>query len=531
MSLTTSAPAARGGLLGSQLPRLRSVPEYTSTTGPEVLDVCEMARLQLLPWQADVLNDCLGEAPGGNWSAQSVGLVVPRQNGKTEILIARILAGLFLLEEEEIIYSAHRADTSLGIFRRLVKYLNRSKVFGREIKSVRTTNGQEGVELRSGQRVGFRTRAQEGGRGFSADCIIFDEAFEISEDLQAALLPTLIARPNAQVWYTGTAVDQQVHRNGVVFARIRENGIAGDPDEAFFEWSAVGDLNDLDPDVLDDRELWAATNPSLGYHASEKAIALNRRSMKRRKFATECLCIGDWPATDEDALHVVDLAKWAALEDPESRVPDPVCFAFDCTPDRSRAAIGVAGRRPDGKFHLEVVEHKPGVAWVPRRLRELKGVHRPRMIACDAAGPVNAIVADVEKELGEEVRKLTAREHAEAFGMFYDGVEDDALCHLGQEELRSALDGAVTRPMGDGGQAWSRKNSGIDICPLVAVTLALWGAKNAPGETNIVFGSDVEPAAADPLEELVGVAAGSKGPKVRVLSQADTTVLRVPPRR
>jgi hypothetical protein len=36
------------------------------------------------------------------------------------------------------------------------------------------------------------------------------------------------------------------------------------------------------------------------------------------------------------------------------------------------------------------------------------------------------------------------------------------------------LKGATQRPLGDR-WAWSRKNSSIDISPLVAVTLALWG--------------------------------------------------------
>lgn len=476
----TSERNGRDGLLGNQSPRYRSVPEFSSTTGPEVLDVCEMSKLVLLPWQADVISDCLGERPDGKWAAQQIGLIVPRQNGKTEILVARMLAGLFLLGEEEIIYSAHRADTSLGIFRRFVKYLKRSKTFGREIKTIRTANGQEGVELHSGQRVGFRTRAQEGGRGFSADCIIFDEAFEISEELQAALLPTLIARPNAQVWYTGTAVDQQVHRNGVVFARVRENGVGGaDPGMAYFEWSVDGDLNDLDVGLLDDRTVWAATNPSLGYHASEEMIALNRNSMKRRKFATECLCIGDWPQTDEDALHVINLGLWDACEDQQSQRVGAVCFTFDVTPNQTHAAIGVCADRDDGVPHIEIIEHKRGTAWVAERIAELKVAHRPHMIACDASGPAGSILTDVESKVGE-VYKITASEHAAAFGMICSAVEDCRLRHLGTSDMRAALEGATTRPMGDGGLAWSRKNSDVDISPLVAVTIALWANSRKP---------------------------------------------------
>jgi hypothetical protein len=41
--------------------------------------------------------------------------------------------------------------------------------------------------------------------------------------------------------------------------------------------------------------------------------------------------------------------------------------------------------------------------------------------------------------------------------------------------LADAIRGAATRKLGDS-WAWSRRNSSVDISPLVASTLALWGA-------------------------------------------------------
>jgi hypothetical protein len=46
--------------------------------------------------------------------------------------------------------------------------------------------------------------------------------------------------------------------------------------------------------------------------------------------------------------------------------------------------------------------------------------------------------------------------------------------HTTTAALTAAVRGASRRPMGDA-WAWSRKNSLVDISPLVAVTLALWG--------------------------------------------------------
>jgi hypothetical protein len=67
---------------------------------------------------------------------------------------------------------------------------------------------------------------------------VLDEAMAIPEAMHGALLPTLSARPNPQVWYTGSAVDQEEMENGVVFARVRERAVKGeDPSLAYFGWS------------------------------------------------------------------------------------------------------------------------------------------------------------------------------------------------------------------------------------------------------------------------------------------------------
>jgi hypothetical protein len=56
-------------------------------------------------WQQIALEVMLGVAEDGSWSAQEFGLVAARQNGKSAILEARELAGLFLFGEPRIIHS------------------------------------------------------------------------------------------------------------------------------------------------------------------------------------------------------------------------------------------------------------------------------------------------------------------------------------------------------------------------------------------------------------------------------------------
>jgi hypothetical protein len=70
---------------------------------------------------------------------------------------------------------------------------------------------------------------------------------------------------------------------------------------------------------------------------------------------------------------------------------------------------------------------------------------------------------------------LAAQEYAQACGSFFDTVTDGELRHLGTGELAQAVKGAVKRDLGDA-WAWSRRNSRVDISPLVSCTLGLWGS-------------------------------------------------------
>lgn len=474
-------------LLGEQRPRVYSVPPYVSTLGERAIDLCALAGLDLDPWQRLGLTDLLGLRDDEKWAAFEAAFIVSRQNGKGDVIAARELAGLFLIPQDRlIIHSAHQFDTSLEAFDRLVTYILRTPELRKKVRGYRgpdldprgisRSHGTEGITLKNGKRIRFRTRTKGGGRGFTADCLILDEAMIIPDAMITALLPTLAARPNPQIVYAGSAVDQEIHEYGVVLARIRERGHSGsDPSLAYLEWSAADSLEQVTAAVASDPAAWASANPALGIRISLEYIANERRAFASnvKGFAVERLGVGDWPRTDAGVDAVIDLEQWKSCADHNSRRSGPVCFAFDVTPDRSWASISASGDREDGLPHIEVIEHKRGTSWIPRRLKELT-VHNPAAILCDASGPAASLLPDIER-LGVEVTSVSAKEHAQACGIFYDAVMDTGtLRHLGTPELDSAVSGAVTRPLGEA-WAWSRKNSAIDISPLVASTLALWG--------------------------------------------------------
>ncbi len=460
-----------------QAPRVATFPESAGSAGREVVDLAAEAGLVLDGWQALVLEHALAERPDGKWAAFEVGAVVSRQNGKGSILEARELGGLFLLEERLVVHSAHQFDTSLEAFRRLLFLIENTAYLSRRVKRVSRAHGEEGIELVSGQRVRFRTRTKGGGRGFTADCLILDEAMILPEAAVGATLPTLSARPNPQVWYMGSAVDQEIHDNGIVFARVRERGIKGDPSLAFFEWSAhpegVDNIDPLDLPVglAGDPESWRRANPAA--RVSLEHIEREHRAMDPRTFAVERLGIGDWPVTDPDAGAVIPVATWRALTDPASEIAERLCFALDVNPERSWSSIAAAGLRRDELAHVEVVERHQGTGWVVQRCVELQK-HKPSTLLIQENSPAASLIADLE-DAGVAVTRVNSNELAKACGVFYDLAVEGRLRHLGSQELDTAVRGAAKRPLVDS-WAWSRKTSKVDISPLVAATLAAWHA-------------------------------------------------------
>ena len=442
------------------------------------MEVAARAGLKLDDWQKDVLVDACRVDRKGKWESLQVGVCVGRQNGKGAIIEARELAALFAWEEQMVVHSAQQFDTSLEAFRRLLFLIEDTPEFDREVKKVSNSHGEEGITLRDGTRIRYRTRSKASGRGFSGDLVFLDEAMFIATYAHAALFPIVSARDNPQVWYTGSAVDQNVHDHGFVFAEVRKNALEGRNESlAYFEWSLDFDTpGDVPEEVAADPAAWAEATPALGIRIREEYLAAELVALDSRSFAVERLGVGDWPDIDAFVGSPISPAEWNELRDPNSSMLDPVCFAFDVSPDR-RSSIAAAGRRPDGLFHVEVVEHKAGTRWLVERLLGLQE-HDNAGIFCDAYGPAASIVA-AAAEAGVTVEAVNTADHGKACGTLLDLVGQQQLRHLGSNELTVAVRGARTRPLGDA-WAWSRKNSSVDISPLVAATLALSAAAALP---------------------------------------------------
>ena len=452
--------------VGEVVPRIRHVPNVRASGAWE--DVVELASaygLVLDGWQENVLEGSLGERADGLWAAKQIGVSCPRQNGKGAILEARALAGLCLFGEATIIHSAHEARTAQMGFQRLKAYFENYDDLRRKVASIGNAIAREYIRLRSGQEVKFVTRSKSAIRGFSADCLLLDEGQILNDSAWEAILYTVSARPNHQIWMLGTpplSVEE-----GVVFDRFRTRGVEGkDHRSAWFEWSAPPGCD------LDDPTVWAQANPALGGRVSYENVVAERSVASDEGFARERL--GMW--SDIASQRVISSASWDPLAAPNLiDAGGEVSVAIDVSPDRSVASIASAGWTTDGVPYVDVVETRRGEPdWGVQRFVDICSRHQVVAVVIDGMSAANTLIDPLEQR-GITVTVTTARQMAKAFGGFYDSVMDGQLRHLGQPVLNVALSVARKRPIGDGGFGWSRKDSESDITPLVASTLALWG--------------------------------------------------------
>jgi hypothetical protein len=466
---------------GVQRPRIETVPPFVTSAGQEAIELAAVAGLQLDPWQQHALHVGLGERADGSWSAFETCINVPRQNGKGGIIEARELWGLYLGGERLILHSAHEFKTSIEAFRRIEALIVNCDDLRKRVARVRRTTGEESIELLSGQRLRFLARSGGSGRGFTGNTNIFDEAMHLGDDSMGALMPTMAAVKNPQVWYLGSA---GIGRLSMQLARLRaraldalERGVP-DPSLAYLEWSIHPHVPECPRDCTehdDPRapESVAKANPALGYRLSLEHTERERLTMGEAIFARERLGVGEYPSDSADTWSVIGEDAWRALTDGESQPADPVAFAIDMTPERSHTSICVAGANGRA-VHVEVVENRPGVDWVIARARDLHERWSPRCWVIDAGGPAGSLIPELERELGITVTVPKIRQYAQACGSFYDAVTSGDIVHLDDAPLATALAGARKRDLGEA-WAWARRGVGVDISPLVGVTLARWG--------------------------------------------------------
>ncbi len=484
-------PTSQMPLLGAERPRVELRPAAVDTLGAEAAALATAAGIPPEPWQGDGLDVLLSTRPDGRWACYEFGEIVGRQQGKTSgIGVPRVLAGLFLLGERLILWSAHEYKTALEAFLRvkdalleLGYELNPTTIVIPDLgvtARIVNQNGEEGFVLSTGQRLRFVARSKGSGRGFSGDLVVIDEAFAYTRMQQSALEPTLSARPNPQVLYLSSPPLDG--RSGAVLYALRTRAAAGDPTLGWRDWGDPMLLDELmrlpmaeRAAILDDRDRWAATLPALGRgRSTEEATARLRTSLTDSDFAREV--IGMWPKqlTADDGWSVIPREAWLARGGGRERPDGDVAFAIDAAwPDAATCSIVAAGRMGDD-LTAQLIEHRPGTGWTVERVVELVDAHQPVAVVLDKRGPAGHLAEPLEAA-GVDLLIPSTSDVAAAAGGLYAAIAGDApsLRHYDQPEMAAAAQAALKRHLGD---AWAFARQGEDdISPITATALAVWG--------------------------------------------------------
>lgn len=455
-------------------------------------------------WQKAAVRDALAQARDGQWAAFEFALIVPRQNGKGAVLECIELAFLVLFDARLVIHTAHEFKTAQEAFIRIRTVFEGTpelmalvKRRGDRVIGIRNANGEEGIELQSGARLRFLARSKGSGRGFTADLIILDEAYDLPEETLAAIMATLTAVANPLIIYTSSAaLDTSAVLRRIMARGRREDDRPKDATLAYIEYSAHPKAN------FDDPETWRCANPATesGRVTIAKLAKLRAATPNDAKFGREHLGILDESA----GQAVIDMDRWHSLADEDSMMWGGVprvlrkgvtSLAIDVNFDGSMASVALVGRQAiykggrwqaGPKLHGEIIARERGTGWVVDFVKGIVQRWGPIEIVLDAKGSAGKLLPAFEAE-SIDVTKISYSEHVQACMFFeelimgpvdehgrHDPAHPKLFVHLNDAHLNDAVEAGRKRTPGEAGEwLWHRRDT-TDISALVALTLAVF---------------------------------------------------------
>lgn len=479
---------------GNQKPRIDHFRNGDIWLADKVIELLEHYGITFFPWQKAILYRWLAvelnEEGNWVWVNSECGLLVPRQNGKSELLIARIIGGMVFLGEA-LIYTAHSDKTVDEIKRRVLRFFYDADTEMRDMLTDEFNNEPKSldyVELRNKGRCVFRTRTRTGGLGTTNDTLLLDEDQEETDAQQEALLPTISAgrSQNQQTIRVGTPPSGG--GSGTVFIRVRKMVLDGKaPDMCWQEWSVE---TMTDPN---DEDAWYEANPSLGYILMLTAVKSEAKLMAMDSFNKMRL---GWVAGVESMRAISD-EQWNVLAIPKVEVPEnvSVVYAIKFAPDASAVTLAVGFRAESGLIHVEVVERKPlsaGTHWISAWLLGNQRWKRSAKIIIDGAAGTQLLVEDLvrsDRRMSKKILTPNVKEAGAAYGGFMEAIEQKLLTHYDQPGLNVSIRTVKKRSIGkDGAFGYASMNADVQSDPTEAVAFAYYGAlrfkKSVAGESS-----------------------------------------------
>lgn len=447
---------------GRQTPTQSVVLPYTVTKGEESINIYNSTGRTAQEWQELLIYDILAINEDNLWIHTKFGYSVPRRNGKNEIVVMRELWGL--KNGERILHTAHRTTTSHTAWERLCMMLDKAKI---EYKSIKAS-GRECVYIKgSDARVEFRTRSSKGGLGEGFDLLVIDEAQEYTDDQESALKYVVSDSRNPQTIFCGTP--PTAVSSGTVFTKYRNNTLSGATvNGGWAEWSVEEQSN------VHDRELWYATNPSLGTILTERAV-LDEITTDQIDFNIQRL--GLWIKYNQKSA--ISKAEWESLSVKIlPKLKGKLFVGVKYGRDGTNVAISIACKTKDGPIFVESIdcrEVRAGNDWIIAFLAKAD----IQNVVVDGANGQEILAGEMKKEKLKAPILPTVKEIIVANSTFEQGLCQQNIVHMNQPSLMQSVSNCEKRAIGtNGGFGYKSLREDIEIALLDSVIYAYWACSN-----------------------------------------------------
>ena len=165
------------------------------------------------------------------------------------------------------------------------------------------------------------------------------------------------------------------------------------------------------------------------------------------------------------------------------RMVKKVSLGVEIAEDRRHTSIVGAGYVSKGIVLIDLLAYLTGTEATSTILR-LRKTRKVQSVVIDPHSPGATLIKPLT-DAEVTVTQPSTSDIAVAHGTFLDELAAGRLRHAGQPELDAAVRHGAQRPLG-GAAAWQRRGMPVDVSPLSAATLAVWGLLNGPADYDLL---------------------------------------------
>jgi hypothetical protein len=448
------------------------------TMGGNVARVAQALGQPLMPWQQYVA-DVAGEVDArGRYVYPLVVVSVPRQSGKTTLGLSQAVQRCLQGPNRRSWWTAQTGKDAGEKWREQVAAIQASPLRQLIEGKPRMAAGNPILTFTNGSTLRPHPPQRDALHGQQSDHNDIDEGWSFDvphgDDLFQAIVPTQATRPGAQTFVWSTRGDA----DSVWFHNLVDRGLSGAPGVALFDWGIPAGADPTDLAVV------AAHHPAVGHTIDASALSAAQ------------VALGDKPGEFARAYgnratgageRLFPLEQWNAAVTTADLPDGRPAYAVAVAEDASYGSLLAAVADEDGRPWLELIERRPGRAWLVPRVLAL--TDRGAGVAVNRRGPAGP-TADALELAGVTVLEPLTRYPA-ACQDFHDRITSPdpvtgpRVRIRSAEALDAAADVAGKRPVEDGGWTLSRTRSTGDVDALEAAVLGAWAVARAPEPVTI----------------------------------------------